>query len=486
MKYSELHLRAWTGEGDAVHVLVHSSPAGSLRQPIISKAPKARFGAFRLAASSHWQGEPGTHEILHELGRELASILLPEEVSNLLAGSLDRLGPDEGLRVRLCLDEELVDLPWEYLLWSPAADPAEARFLIHDPRISLVREAPINSPTTPPSEKRWRAVVVGAFGPGDDDPWAIRSEFHHLQEALAPVADFLSVELVDGRGEKVAEVLREPAEVFHYIGHTDQENRRAFLVREFLRPHTVDGNLARDNFLPLYADRLSDLLRGSRTRLAVFSACNSGNWCFIEPMLRAGLPAVIGVQGIVSVRAAIAFSARLYSGLAVGLSLDEAVAGARFHILDQGIGLGLESCEWGSFMVYLPTTAPVLFPRPVEEPVAHGRRESFRNEMRRDIGKRGLRKAVVDSFSDVELTILLTDLREDLVAAGVDAAGWLDPGPGATEVRAFKLIESLERRGLIEALIKALARERPKVDWASFLSSSQAVASSVEIGGAET
>jgi hypothetical protein len=53
----------------------------------------------------------------------------------------------------------------------------------------------------------------------------------------------------------------------------------------------------------------------------------------VGPLLRNGLRALVGVQDIVSSVGSIAFVKKLYSALAVGLSLDEAVTWARLHLL---------------------------------------------------------------------------------------------------------------------------------------------------------
>jgi hypothetical protein len=100
--------------------------------------------------------------------------------------------------------------------------------------------------------------------------------------------------------------------------------------------------------------------------LAVFSACNSGRWPFVRPLLQAGLPAVIGNQGVVSVAGSGGFCRKLYTSLALGLSLDEAVTWARLHLLEPGVSRLRESYEWGTFMVYMPSTESVLFPLPAE------------------------------------------------------------------------------------------------------------------------
>jgi hypothetical protein len=75
---------------------------------------------------------------------------------------------------------------------------------------------------------------------------------------------------------------------------------------------------------------------------------------------------LIGNQGVVSTGGANAFCHKLYTSLAIGLSLDEAVTWARLHLLEPGVSPLRESYEWGTFMVYMPSTESVLFPQPAE------------------------------------------------------------------------------------------------------------------------
>ena len=111
------------------------------------------------------------------------------------------------------------------------------------------------------------------------------------------------------------------------------------------------------------AEAVANLLHDAKTRLGVFERVrNSGKWGFVEPLLRAGLPALIGAQGIVSAKGAAVFCEKLYASLAVGLSLDEALTSARFHLLKAGGFNGRESLEWGVFMAYMPISEAILFP----------------------------------------------------------------------------------------------------------------------------
>jgi len=50
----------------------------------------------------------------------------------------------------------------------------------------------------------------------------------------------------------------------------------------------------------MFSEELGFLLRRGQTRLGVFSACNSGRWEFVEPLLRSGLRALVGTHGLVT------------------------------------------------------------------------------------------------------------------------------------------------------------------------------------------
>ena len=124
-----------------------------------------------------------------------------------------------------------------------------------------------------------------------------------------------------------------------------------------------------------WSDELASRLAQAGTKLAVFNACNSGFWPFVRPLVRAGVPAVVGVQGLVSNLAALNFAEKLYRSLAVGLSLDEALTYARLYVIEPE--RSSYDCDWGRFMTYMPTESAVLFPRS-EEPIRR-RQQAMRN-----------------------------------------------------------------------------------------------------------
>jgi hypothetical protein len=391
--FADFELRAWAEEGGTVQVLVHNSPAGDTRRPVEVDADLDRLRGIRQTLDTiQWrrpaprdssqlsEASPGL-QLMAQAGRELTRVLLPTPVFALLQRSLDRIAPDS-LRIRLCLDASLVDLPWEFL-YRPdlPGEDALAGFLVLDSRISLVREAPVLVPgPVAPGEKQ-RMVFAGApFRIGDGDYWGVQREYQHLEEALQGVADLLAIEYVSAAAEGIPMACLEPASMFHYTGHTDRYDDRGFLVQEmgpergqggqyqvWEHPSYVEQYGVERLYVDLmYAEELAASLRRAGVRLAVFSACNSGRWPFVRPLLRAGLPAVIGNQGMVSAGGARGFCHKLYTSLAIGLSLDEAVTWARLHLLEPGVSRLRESYEWGTFMVYMPSTESVLFPQPAE------------------------------------------------------------------------------------------------------------------------
>lgn len=362
MQFHDFQLRAWTVEQNHAAVLVHSSPAGAMERPTTVLVNWESLGQFRnlfqpISTSSLTKVTPTQ---LAAGGRQLATVLFPDHVKGLLMRSLERVGLDNGLRVRLCLDGGLSDLPWEYLVLSDAAAlKSPGGFLALDARVSLVREPPQPGRQRPTRGKKRRLLFFGTrlCSADGSDLWKTAEERDALFQALKPASTFLETEAVlSNESDCETTLMRSNAvDIFHYSGHTDVENGMGYL----LATDAGGQKPAR-----LYADALGSLLRRAGTTVAVFSACNSGSWAFAGPLLHSELPVLIGVQGLVEVRVATAFCQRLYSALAIGLSLDEAVTWARLHLLEPSVLPGFLAWQWGSFMVYMQTAEAVLFPPP--------------------------------------------------------------------------------------------------------------------------
>lgn len=496
MPTEEFQIRAWRSDDAHAQVLVHASPAGEIRKPLTVPCDVAALrGAAAFLDESEWFLDERRQERLVALGRALAEVLLPRPVLALLTSSLDRLASDSILRVRLCLDEELIDLPWEYLYRPDVAESADAMdprsraaspsaltgFLLFDHRVSLVREAPRTVQALPGVAKAQRMLVVGALwsvGGVEEDRWLVRDEYDALVAALGAVEDLMSLEFLPATGD-IEAALAEPTAVLHYTGHAETDNGSGYLVRQV----TVDaqGRTTIPSGDRLHSVELAPMLRRARTRLAVFSACNSGRWSFVEPLLRSGVPAVLGAQGVLTAHAAHVFCETLYEKLTVGLSLDEALIGARFRMLKEGGYGGQDSVEWGQFMAYLPSTEAVLFPRRARKAAdlrttARESSEAAIADVAERLGEAPaaasavnqttLRKAIVKAFTIAEQAVLVADVRQAIADDGVHLDLDLDTlgGPKTPEeTLVLNLIQFLDRRGYLSYLVEKVRAERPGI-----------------------
>jgi hypothetical protein len=350
-----------------VGVGVDASPAGRLDELVLVVFSEKEASALRssfLTGLSGSKVQGGRMMITSEeasvIGKRLAEVLFPKEVFRLFATSLAFVAGGAGLRIRLSMDPSLLDLPWEYVSRPDRRGKGAGHvsdFLMLDPSISMVRQAADASIALSPIPGRQRLAFVGTFWEGKKDMWEVGKEFALLSEALAPVASYVRPDFVvasDANGVR-GEALKGAA-IFHYAGHSDfDKNGRAFLVKELptSRPLSPKDKI--------YIDELGPQLAVSGTRLAVMSACNSGYWAAVKPLLSAGVPVVVGVNGGVASISTIEFCAKLYESLAIGLTLDEAVGRARMHVFEWGAEHGL--FDWGLFMVHMICPEAVLFPR---------------------------------------------------------------------------------------------------------------------------
>jgi len=379
MRFLDFAIRAWR-EGPYLQVIAHSTPAGSMRQPAATRVGVFDPDDFRLPVDAPLADGAA-------LGRRLAKMLLPDEVWRLLGESLQRIGPHPalGLRLRLCLDEDLIDLPWE-LLYRRDVEASVARggFLLTDSRISLVREPPSAVITAPPSERTRTGLFLGTFLDDGSDGWGVQTEYDSLSRAMRPLRSMLSFEFVrSDDNAAVEQAVAAGCDVLHYAGHVDIDGDHAALVQladtAALRGAGTGVRLEKTHMPAEFASApvLAQKLARTGTRLAVFNACNSGLWPFTRHFVRAGVPALIGVQGIVSNLAALNFAEKLYKSLAVGLTLDEALTYARLYAMEPEHAH--YDCDWARFMAYMPTDGTPLFPRPERE-TTRRRQASVRSE----------------------------------------------------------------------------------------------------------
>lgn len=363
-EYADFVIEAGRLNKQSVEIRVSSSPAGVMKKPGKVSFPAAEaetiFQRFHVSVhSTHVQHTILNQEEATALGKRLAQILFIRPVFKIFTESLARMvrKPGAGLRIRLVLDESLTDLPWEYL-YRPDRLLHEgiSGFLLLDPTISLVR-GKVNPKLNPALiTGQQQLTFVGALWDREEDRWEVKKEYDLLQYSLASVKKFINGKFIKGSDIPAKKSIAADTAIFHYAGHCDvDEKGKSFAVLEMKEAY----NLLPEN--KWYVQDMAKVIGRAAVRLVVLSACNSGYRNVIEPILQKGIPAVIGINGIVTTQSTIEFCTRLYESLSVGLTLDEAVNRARMHVVEWSAAHDM--FDWGLYMVYMPSAQSVLFPR---------------------------------------------------------------------------------------------------------------------------
>jgi hypothetical protein len=362
-----------------IGVRIDASPAGRMTAEVTVAFP-VEEGVELRASFFTGSARGGRAEITIDeavaIGTRLADVIFPKTVFRLFAESLGKVvgRPNTGLRIRLDMDASLVDLPWEYVRRRDREGAGlMSGFLLLDPSISMVRQRGDTNIAIEAIKGRQSLSFVGTMWETRGDVWQVKKEFGLLCQALKPIADFIEPKFATATKATAFEPERQgAAAIFHYSGHCYfDDDGRPYLAREV--PKSESAGIERK----FYVEALAPALAAAGTRLAVMSACNSGFWTVVKPLLDAGLPAVIGVNGAVFSDSAIEFCAKLYESLAVGLTLDEAAGRARLHIMEWG--RSRDRFDWGLYMVYMPSREPRLFQRATTRAVA-SRQKSIRQD----------------------------------------------------------------------------------------------------------
>ncbi|MDW8213898.1 MAG: CHAT domain-containing protein [Roseiflexaceae bacterium] len=337
-------------------VRVVESPAGAMMPE--QAIARAYEGRGMLGSIARLERRELDRDGLIAFGRTLATLLLPDQpgsvdVYDLFIRSLDLVGPDAGLRLRLRLPPLLAALPWEYLYVERAGAPDSIDgFLALDPCIAIVRDEVQPTPgTLAPLEGDIR--VVAAFASPDDlPPLNVEREASDLTQTLANQPGITLDLLMDATRDELLQHIA-GASVFHFAGHG-----------EFRRePGDAPGTYTGTGALALHdqridAEQLAVNLGAGGVQLAVLGGCHTGRrddisvWSGIAPTLvrsRAQIPAVVANQFSISDRSAIAFSKHFYRALVGGRSIEEAVAVGRIAIYNEN----KHGRDWGVPVLYL-------------------------------------------------------------------------------------------------------------------------------------
>ncbi len=300
------------------------------------------------------------------LGRLLGLLLLPPKregaatgVRELLDGSLNKTGPDEGLRLRLRLPALLAAIPWEYL-YVDRVGGGEGMdgFLALDPRIAVVRHEELAAPANPPLLKG-DIKLVAAFASAEGlTPLDLEKERADLEEALKGQAGLTARYLPDATLDELLSAVS-GAGVFHFAGHGVFTRQ----MGDIPGTYTGSGALAFED-QAVDAEQLGINLRGSGVRLAVLAGCETGRrdavsvWSGIAPALvKAEIPAVVANQYSIRDTCALAFSRQLYRSIVGGVGVERAVAAGRIAAYNAEP----EGRDWGVPVLYLRAEDGRLF-----------------------------------------------------------------------------------------------------------------------------
>ena len=320
------------------------------------------------------------------LGESLAGLLLPPTVRQMLLRSLEAIGPEQGLRLRLVLDDpQIANLPWEYTyLHRAAGEKGRDGFLVLDPRISMVRHEAIPIAAGSTKATRPLKLVVGLSSPTDAIPLNLEAERGFIKEALVDVDGIEAIFVEHLTADKLVAACQ-GAHIFHFAGH----GRFAWAADEAQGSGLVVLEDETGSSHPFPAENLALTLRQAGVRLAVLGACETGRhdgvnvWSGVAPaLMRAGIPAAVAMQYEIYDDSSVVFGRRLYEALAAGMSLDEAVAAGRLAAFNLG---GQDDVEWGVPVLYMRSADGLVFPGVTADPSLEATRDQLRVTIRQRV-----------------------------------------------------------------------------------------------------
>jgi predicted ATPase len=213
-----------------------------------------------------------------------------------------------------------------------------------------------------------------------------------------------------------------PPDIIHFVGHGDVLASGSALVFESGRPHEE---------AMVYADEFADMLVQAGVRFVVLSGCMTG-----APQIGVGAHAVAaGIAGAVAMqfpigdRAAYGFALAMYSAIASGSEIEQAVHSGRMAIRKDG-------CHWGVPVVLVAPdagsivlgaeavdAAPLKHNLPDEDRVFVGRSREIR-ELKQAIVKKGRRLVTITGMGGMGKTRLAKQVGRLLVDSFRDGV-WL-------------------------------------------------------------
>lgn len=278
---------------------------------------------------------------LDQLGTLLFDALFHGLVRDVYQRRCESLPHNGRLRLVLKIGEdapEIAQLPWEVL-----HDRATGSLALHGH--SIVRHVPQLTPVLhPPAPKPLRVLLSTAR---TSPPANIEPELQLVREALAGLGQ--QVALIIERNltvEKLQTRMRDGVHIWHHVGHgaVGPQGTVQLQLEDAYGDHA-----------PIGADEVETLLAQSDLRLVVLDACQSGyiggglTGSMAYALVRAQVPAAIGMQLTIPTESARAFVSALYRALAEGHVVDRCVAEGRRAI---SVGPARGRTDWAAPVLY--------------------------------------------------------------------------------------------------------------------------------------
>lgn len=288
----------------------------------------------------------GEKSKLSTIGQHLFALLHESKPGLKLDELKESKGEGNSLRILLDIkEEELALLPWELMydgVFRPFQDTEDTIIRVHNYNKDAVglKAEPINWPI--------RILVVAGVV---DKEIGIAKEIENIEDAIRKVRWLVDLEVIDQPPtindlEKVCKETFRP-HVFHYIGHGGVDEHGYLMLRK------PGGGNESDTWT---AGQIHSSLKSWEwvPRFAFINACRSADknstvqhqkntWAVGDAFRALGVPAVLTMQANVEGNLAGQFAGMLYERLAMGASIDRAIAAARIRMRDNTTALNKDN-----------------------------------------------------------------------------------------------------------------------------------------------
>lgn len=366
-EYVDIEIEVDVGQGRDYPVRIVRSPVGEARAvmafPLDMLALESRIKDLQIALLSTGVRLRRQHTSMHEqavqeFGVEMFTALFSGEVRSRYDMCQEIAAQQgKGLRIKLCVrPPELAVLPWEYLYDTRLGD-----YLCLSGNTSLVRHLELSQSVQPLAIAPPLRMLAMSVSPSDLAALDANVERQRIERALDTLqtTGLITVDWLEGQTWRDLrnELRKNEWHIFHFHGHGGFDSQRDEGVLALADADGRAHNFAATEFGRLLADHRS-------LRLVVLNVCEGArgglNDVFSSTattLIQRGIPAVVGMQHVISDAAAIEFAHTFYEILISGVPVDVALSEAR-----KAISFEFEnSLEWGTPVIYMRSMTESIF-----------------------------------------------------------------------------------------------------------------------------